>query len=62
MVKVGQAAKAYILVDAASDRMDYWRSRPFGVEAIACRDWDEGWEKVVMVSQKAQKAFPPRIL
>lgn len=48
MLKVEQAAKAYILVDAASDRMDYWRSRPFGVEAIACGDWDEGWERVVV--------------
>lgn len=52
MVKVGQAAKAYILVDAASDRMDYWRSRPFGVEAIACRDWDGGWEKLVAITPK----------
>lgn len=55
LAKVGQAAKAYILVDAASDRMKFWQSRPFGVEAIACGDWDEGWEKVVMEAKMSDR-------
>ena len=47
LAKIGEAAKAYILVDAKSDKMPFWQSRPFGVEAIACGDWDEGWERLV---------------
>jgi hypothetical protein len=47
LAKIGEPAKTYILVDAASDKMPFWRSRPFGVEAIACGDWDEGWERIL---------------
>lgn len=48
------APKAYILV-AEGDRSEFWATKPFGIEAISCADWDTGWEKL------REKAIPMRV-
>lgn len=42
---LGDAPKSYILV-AENDRKEFWATKPFGMEAIPCADWDTGWEKL----------------
>jgi hypothetical protein len=32
------------------DRPEFWRSKPFGIEPIVCKNWDEGWERLLLMS------------
>jgi hypothetical protein len=35
------------LVDGNSDRKSFWATRPCGVEAVYCDNWDYGWEDLM---------------
>ena len=35
-----------VLVNAKDPRCAFWAMRPFGVEALVCDDWDQGWERL----------------
>lgn len=52
-VQAPQNASARILVHR-NDRPAFWATRPFGLRAIPCSDWDEGWEQVMMVLNEEQ--------
>ncbi len=49
IARTGIPAKVYILV-SDKDRPEFWRSKPFGIEPIVCKNWDEGWERLLLMS------------
>lgn len=32
-------------------RDSFWATRPFGIEPVYCDDWDEGWERIVGMTE-----------
>lgn len=46
--RTGAPANVYVLVDA-QDRPSFWRTQPFGVKAISCNNWDQGWEAMLEI-------------
>ena len=51
LARTSTQSNAFILVDA-NDRQAFWRNKPFGLEPIACSNWDEGWERVVLKAEE----------
>jgi len=49
LARINEHQKTHILVHA-TDRSEFWQSRPFGIEPIVCSNWDEGWEKLSKIS------------
>lgn len=43
----GAAANPARILVHETDRPEFWASRPFGLEAVTCRDWAEGWERLL---------------
>ena len=43
--RINEHQRSYILV-SDTDRPEFWRSCPFGIEPIFCSNWEEGWEKL----------------
>lgn len=41
-----QRPKTVILISANDPRRFFWSMRPFGIEALVCDDWDQGWEQL----------------
>lgn len=35
-----------ILINSKDSRRSFWSMRPFGIEALVCDDWDQGWEQL----------------
>ena len=35
-----------------SDREAFWATRPFGIEPVYCDDWDEGWDRIMEMTEK----------
>ena len=35
-----------VLISSKDSRRAFWSMGPFGVEALACDDWDQGWERL----------------
>lgn len=52
-VEAPQNASARILVHR-EDRPAFWATRPFGLRAISCSNWDEGWEQVMRILNEEQ--------
>lgn len=49
--------KAFILVHERDTRLDFWRSRPCGIEPLICASWEEGWAH--LEAHALQHALPP---
>jgi hypothetical protein len=52
LARTGAPSNAFILVDI-NDRPAFWRSKPFGLEPVACSNWDEGWRRLVLKAEDA---------
>jgi hypothetical protein len=37
--------KVAILVRQDNPDLEFWQTKPFGIEPLLCSDWNEGWEK-----------------
>lgn len=52
-VEAPRNASARILVHR-DDRPAFWATRPFGLRAMPCGNWDEGWEQVMAILNEEQ--------
>lgn len=38
---------AFILLHHQDSRMDFWRTRPCGIEPLVCTSWEQGWQMLL---------------
>lgn len=51
MARTDAPSNVHILVND-KDRPDFWCNKPFGIEPICCSNWDDGWERVIVSTNR----------
>lgn len=58
LARAGAPSNAYILLNSNEicvNKLEFWNTKPLGLEPILCTNWSEGWKRIVGIAENLPK-------